>query len=575
MGLKENIISTLELYSDLLELKGENPFKISAIRNGANVLRQLEGEIEPLIQSGEIKNLKGIGKGLLALINEYNERHAILDFEKLRKQYPPSLLDMFNIRGLGAKKVKVIYDTLKISSLLELEEACRANKLSQVKGFGAKTEESILKSIALYKENSKLLSIAQGESSLNDILEKLIAMNSVKRAEPSGELRRWMEKFARLEFIVLTDRKSSFIDELKKAWDDAAEISSEALEQFSLSKEAAISAFVVEMVKHFPVPVFIYGVEKEEHYNEVLFKTTGSIGFISSLKLKDKADYSTEEKAFASAGMQYVIPEMREEGYFSLPETKRKNSELKLEDYKGLMHFHSTFSDGHNTVLEMFSAAEQFGFQYAAICDHSKSAFYANGLTEEKVLKQKEEIENLNLKIKAIQGIESDILRDGRLDYEPDFLKNFDFITASIHSIISLSEEEMTARIIKAVENEHTDMLSHPTGRLIFSREGYKMNIKKVIDACAANKVAIEINSNPKRLDLDWRNIYYAREKGCLFSINPDAHATKGIMEIRHGVKIARKGGIQPEEVINFFSLNDFITFLERKGRKTSIKQRI
>lgn len=575
MGFKENIISVLELYSDLLELKGENPFKISAFRNGANVLRQIEGEVEPLIQSGEIKNLKGIGKGLLAIITEYNERHAVLDFEKLKKEYPPSLLDLFKIRGLGAKKVKIIFDTLKIASLLELEEACRQKKLSGIKGFGAKSEESILKAILIYKENSKLLPIGQAESFSNEITNKLKELSSVKKAEPTGDYRRVMEKYTRLEFTAQISAKEAFLTEIKSVWQDAQELPQDALKDYSLWEKTASSAFAIETIERFPVPVAIFCTTGgETEYNELLFRTTGSSEFIDTLKLKNP-DYSSEEKIFESAKAPYVIPEMREKQYFGLAESKRKNSELRLEDFKGLMHFHSTYSDGHNTVLEMVSEMERLGFQYAVICDHSKAAFYANGLTEERALKQKEEIENLKLKIKVIQGIESDILRDGSLDYDQDFLKNFDFVAASIHSIVSLSEEEMTARIIKAVENEHTDMLSHPTGRLIFSREGYKLDIKKIIDACAANKTAIEINSNPNRLDLDWRNLYYAREKGCLFSINPDAHAIKGIMEIRHGIKIARKGGVQPEEVINFFTLNDYISFLERKGRRTSIKQRI
>lgn len=574
MGFKENIIQVLELYSDLLELKGENPFKISAFRNGANVLRETEGEIEPLIQSGEIKNLKGIGKGLMAIITEYNERHAVLDFEKLKKEYPPSLLDLFKIRGLGAKKVKVIYDVLKISSLLELEEACRQKKLSGIKGFGAKSEESILKAILSYKENSKLLPIGQAENFSEQIISKLKALGSVKKADTTGDFRRVMEKYTRLEFAVLVADREAFAAELKTVWQDAQVASHEIIQTYPVSEKTASSSFVMEMIEEFPVPVLLFCALGEEEYSELLFYTTGSSGFISSLNLND-ADFSSEEKLFASIKAPYVIPEMREKQYFDLPESKRKNSELRLEDFKGLMHFHSTYSDGHNTLTEMVTEMERLGFQYAVICDHSKAAFYANGLTEERALKQKEEIEKLKLKIKVIQGIESDILRDGSLDYTQEFLKNFDFVAASIHSIVSLSEEEMTARIVKAVENEHTDMLSHPTGRLIFSREGYKLDIKKIIDACSANKTAIEINSNPNRLDLDWRNLYYAREKGCLFSINPDAHSTRGIMEIRHGIKIARKGGVQPEEVINFFPLNDYIAFLERKGRSTSIKKRI
>lgn len=248
----------------------------------------------------------------------------------------------------------------------------------------------------------------------------------------------------------------------------------------------------------------------------------------------------------------------------------KQNSDISINNFKGLLHFHTTYSDGKNTLIEMLREAEKEGFKFAAVCDHSKSASYANGLSEGRVLLQKQEIRTImsELQLHLFHGIESDIIQDGSLDYRDDFLSNFDFVVASVHSGFHMEQDKMTNRIIKAVENLHTDLLGHPTGRLLLSRDSYKVNLKKIIDACAANKVAIEINANPHRLDLDWRMIYYAREKGCLFAINPDAHSTGDISFIKYGVMIGRKGGLQSTELINFFNVNEFKKFLNRKIKR-------
>jgi DNA polymerase (family 10) len=234
---------------------------------------------------------------------------------------------------------------------------------------------------------------------------------------------------------------------------------------------------------------------------------------------------------------------------------------------QGFFHFHTTYSDGSNSLEEMIIGASNRGYNYFAVCDHSKSAVYANGLNEQRIIKQKEEIKLVSQKlgVRIFHGIESDILINGDLDYERDFLQNFDFIVASVHSVFSLGEEEMTNRLIRAVENPFTDVLGHPSGRLLLARDSYKINFKKVIDACASNRVAIEINANPFRLDLDWRNIFYAREKECLISINPDAHSVDDINYDKYGIMVARKAGLQVKEVINCFSLSEFIHYLNRK----------
>ena len=287
--------------------------------------------------------------------------------------------------------------------------------------------------------------------------------------------------------------------------------------------------------------------------------------FRSKLKINDSSGCA--ENCFQQNNLPYVAPPMREKQYFDAPDKLRVQSDISFSDFKGLLHFHTDWSDGQNTLPEMLSEAENLGFEYAAVCDHSKSAFYANGLSKEQILKQKVEIDSLksSQNIKIFQGIESDILNNGSLDYDNDFLLTFDFVTASIHSNFNMSKNEMTARIIKAIEAPFTDLFAHPTGRLLLRRNGYPVDIKKILDACAANDVAIEINASPFRLDLDWRNIYYAREIGCKFAINPDAHSTAGISNIKYGIMVAQKAGLQKSELINHYTEKEFISFINRK----------
>jgi len=300
----------------------------------------------------------------------------------------------------------------------------------------------------------------------------------------------------------------------------------------------------------------------------VLFITTGAEDFISELTIPK--NISSERNCFKANNLQYVAPPMREKPYFHAPTNLRTSGNISFTDFKGLLHFHSDWSDGQNTLSEMLTEAENLGFEYAAVCDHSKSAFYANGLTEQRVLKQKDEICKLNENqpITIFHGIESDILNSGELDYNEDFMHNFNFVVVSIHSNFTLTEDEMTKRIIRAIESPFTDLLAHPTGRLLLRRNGYSLDIKKILEACAANNVAIEINASPFRLDLDWRNIYYARELGCKFAINPDAHSIKGISNIKFGIMIAQKEGLQNNELINNYTETEFVSFLNRKLKR-------
>ncbi len=548
---RKDTIALLENIADIMDFKGENKFKVGAYRNGAISIRKFEGDFARAVEQKELEKIKGIGKGLQAVIYEYFEKGESPLYKQLRKEVPAGIEQLLGIKGLGAKKIDLLYNELGISSIGELEYACRENRLAMLKGFGEATQNKILNEIERLKYHSKFVLLNTAYEFADEIIAKLEKVPEVLKIEISGELRRGLEIISAINLVLFISDRKKFLQKLKT--------------QLDYEIEGDIAA----VTGYFSVPVNLYVTYSEDEFNKTLFITTGSDAFLHKLGANPlKLKGATEEEIFKSLKSSYVIPEMREEEYFKVNKKALTAApDLDEKEFKGLLHFHTVYSDGRNTLDEMIGAAVERGFKYAAVCDHSKAAFYANGLSEERILKQKDEAAKISEEndIYLFQGIESDILADGNLDYSDDFLNNFHFVTASIHSRFSMDEAQMTARILRAVENPHTDLLAHPSGRLLLSREPYKFDVKKVIDACAANNVAIEINSNPRRLDLDWRWIYYAREKGCLFSINPDAHSIKEIDLIKYGVITGRKGGLTNGEVINCFVLAEFKKFLKRK----------
>ena len=554
---KKSSVNLLNSIADIMEFKSENPFKIGAFRNGAIVISRLEGDFQNIIEEKKLNEIKGIGKGLQAVIYEYFEKGESELLNSLKKEIPEGIEELLKIRGLGAKKIKHLYDKLEITNIGELEQACKENRIRLLKGFGETTQKKILEEINKLKIYSKFVRLNVGNKLAEEILNKLRNLNSVQKVELSGELRRGAEVVSAIDFVANISDEAEFFVELKEVF----------------SYKTDLNKILLDV--EYAIPVTVHFVKTESEFASVLLTTTGSDYFLSQLNLvKNNFEGETEEEIFESVNQEYVIPEMREKEYFEAEVSFRENSNLTLKEFKGMLHFHTDYSDGRNTFSEMISAAKEFGYSFAVVCDHSKTAFYANGLTEERVIQQKEDAQKISeeLNFPILQGIESDILQNGELDFSTDFLNNFNFIVASVHSRFNMLEAEMTRRIIKAIENEHTDVLGHPSGRLLLAREPYKFEIEKIIDACAANRVAIELNSNPQRLDIDWRMIYYAREKGCLFSINQDAHSIDELDLLRYGIKMGRKGGLQKEEVINCFEFDKFKKFLKRKITNRLVK---
>ncbi|MDP3150123.1 MAG: DNA polymerase/3'-5' exonuclease PolX [Ignavibacteria bacterium] len=557
MAEKKEIINLLDEIADLLEFRSENPFKISAFRNGSNSIRKINEDINELVNSGKLKEVKGIGKGIYGVIEEYCSHGFSTALEELKKDIPESLFELFLIHGLGPKKIAQLFNQEKISSIDELRTACIENKLVTVKGFGEKIQQKILEEIKQLEANKKLLLIHFAEREVDKIKSILERIHFIKKFEFTGEVRRTREVYSSIEVLVLVEPGKT--EELTHVLQTEIEIDD-------------VSEGMIKSDVAFNLPLTIHIADSDKDFINRLFVTTGSMEFLRKINYSSDIHIAkSEEEIFTLMNSIYIAPEMREEEFFLLRRHELKlPSILTTKHLKGFLHFHTTYSDGLFPLEEMVSSAKNLGYEYFAVCDHSKTAAYANGLSEQRILLQRKEIEVIAAKNdwRLLQGIESDILTNGDLDYPAEILQEFQFVVASVHSNFSLSEDDMTKRIIKAVENPFTDVLGHPTGRLLLHRAPFKHDIKKIIDACSRNNVAIEINAHPNRLDLDWRNIFYAREQGCLFSINADAHSLENIALAKYGVTIARKGGIQPEEVINCFSNKDFSKFLNRKVKR-------
>lgn len=459
---------------------------------------------------------------------------------------------------MGPKKIAFIWNTLGIESPGELLYACNENRLAQAKGFGQKTQDSVKQSIEFLFANAHKFHYAKLEHLASEILDALNELDALTNLSLTGAIRRKCEVLDELEYCagILGDENdfASFIDERLKP---------EKLE---------VNGTEISFLINQSIPVKIYCCSDDDFYY-TLFETTASAAHIQQLKLQQRLpssnSFQTEEDIYTSVGLTFIEPEMRE----GLSEvTMALNNKLpqliELSDLKGILHNHSTYSDGQNTLEEMAVYAKQLGYQYLGICDHSKAAQYAGGLNEAKIEQQHHEIDLLNKKLggfKIFKGIECDILGDGQLDYDQTVWKTFDFIVASVHSNLKMTEEKAMSRLLRAIENPYTTMLGHPTGRLLLMREGYPINHKKIIDACAANGVVIEINAHPYRLDLDWRYIDYALNKGVKLSINPDAHHTEGYHDMHYGVCVARKGGLYKEMCFNALSLVEIETYFSQR----------
>jgi len=539
----------------LIELTGGNMFRARAFSNAARTIERLEIPVAELIATAQLTEIKGIGSGLASQIQEILEYGSFEVRDSLLGALPPGLLDVLSVKGLGAKKARVLWQTLSIQSLDDLEAAAVAGRIAELDGFAEKSQNSILENISQLRSYQGKRRGAEAFPIANHIESLLNEIPSVSEVILVGELARKMEIVETIAFVVTMDDPAPIEFE-------GLDFQSESVEEGLLQRAVLESGLKLEIM-----------CTDTKRAGIATLVGTGPQGFVDDWKSLglDSMTASTEDALFAAASVAYIVPELRD-----LPNALSRASELAAlpllqdADLRGIVHNHSTYSDGAHTLREMSLATRERGFEYFGICDHSQSLKIAHGMSVETLMRQKAEIQALNEEFASdggspftvFFGVESDILKDGSLDYEDEVLAEFDFLVASVHVGFNMSETEATDRVIRAVANPFTTILGHPTGRLILKREGYPLNHLAVLEACAHYGVSIELNANPYRLDLDWRWIEKAAELSVPVSINPDAHSIEQLDLMKWGVFAARKGGLTASGCLNALNVADFRAFI-------------
>ncbi len=559
----DEIIRQLRLATQLLELHDENQFKIRSYQNAVFALEKVNESFSTL-SAAQLAAIQGVGKSIAEKIGQLNAEGTFPELENLIAQTPEGVIDILNLKGIGPKKVRTIWKELGIESTDALLQACEEDQIAKLKGFGEKTQENIKQSLLFQQSASGKLHYAEAEM-VAALVTKPLA-EAGYQVQLTGQMARKVEVIDCIQVAAAAETPlpvHQLLDGVRGLRKDEKKTAPFA---WRGSLEGSELLVEVQMVKptRFVNQAFLFSATAE-HLSYV--NDSGK----SLLQVALTQPQPSEEAIYTEANLPYIIPELREGLFeFDLAQSGKLKDIVEFSDLKGILHNHTTYSDGKNTLTEMAFSCKEMGYQYVGITDHSKSAFYANGLHEERIRKQHAEIDELNKQLapfRIFKGIESDILNDGLLDYEDDVLATFDFIVASVHANLKMDEAKATQRLIKAIENPYTTILGHPTGRLLLRREGYPINHRKVIDACAANEVVIEINANPWRLDIDWRWLPYALNKGVMISINPDAHAIEGYHDMQYGVHMARKGGLTKDMTFNAFTVEQIAAYFQARKK--------
>lgn len=550
-----SIADIFSLLSKLSDIHGENSFKVKSYSSAAFTIERLTMQLAD-IEIDKIYSIKGIGENTGNKIIEIITTGQLKQLVELIEKTPKGIIEMMGIKGIGPKKISTIWKELEIETLGELLYACNENRLTLYKGFGEKTQNNIKDAIEFYLSNQGNFLYAQIENYVSSFEEKLKNNFPKNNFLITGKYRRQCEIIESIEWV--TDCEKNILSAFLLS------------HQFNkLEENDKKMTFKGEE----NILIEFYFSTSEELFS-TLFKTSCSNLFFEnwSKKYLTPIKINSEEEIFSFQNIPFIPSYLREDNF----DFKRINSFssqkiISVKDIFGIIHSHSTWSDGSNSIDEMVNAAKEKNFQYLVISDHSKTAFYAQGLKEEQIVAQHKLIDELNEKFKPFKifkSIESDILNDGSLDYSINVLKTFDIVIASIHSNLKMTEEKAMMRLLNAIENPYTSILGHMTGRLLLSRNGYPVDYKKIIDACAANKVAIELNAHPRRLDIDWREIHYALDKGVLISINPDAHSIDGFDDVKYGVLVAQKAGVTIQQNLSCYNLQDFEKFVAEQKKK-------
>jgi DNA polymerase (family 10) len=550
----KDVSAVLQETADLIELTDGNPHRARAFSRAARSLNDLDEAARARVAAGTLTEVSGIGDAMADHVSKILETGTFDLHDELLNAVPPGLLEVMRVKGLGTKRTRRLWSELDVTSLDDLEHAAETDRITSLDGFGPKTQSNILENVRQLRAYDAQWRFADAWSTVTALLDDLRALDVVERAEPTGPLRRHLETVDHAEIAVATD--------------DADALEAALADRLPAPPTREDGRLTTTLPDGLPLHVH---VAVPARFGTALWRTTGTDthceAFADAYGVPD--DHASEADLFADAGLPVIPPELREEGdELDAAAQDALPSLLTVEDLQGCLHNHSTYSDGSDSLQRMAEAARSKGFSYFGICDHSQSLQIASGLSPDEVREQDEAVRDLNESFsddfRVFHGIESDVRRDGSLDYEDDLLSLFDFVVASVHTGFSMTEAEATERVVRAVRNPHTRILGHPTGRLLLVREGYPLDHARVIDACAEHDVAIELNANPYRLDLDWRWVRRATDQDVLISINPDAHATDEIDYVRWGVAVGRKGWLTPEQCLNAKSLDDFTDWVER-----------
>ncbi len=562
-----------------LELSGENPFKVRAFNGAAHAIESITGSIEKIAGEGRLREIRGIGKGVEDVVQELLKTGQSSLLRDLKEPFPDTIGELFALSGLGPKRIKILWEKLKLSTIGELEYACKENRLLKLDGFGRRSQDNILRAIEFKKRYRDLHLLSETTEIANEILGAIHRSNRFEQAVIAGSLRRGKSVLKDVDILLSTHphRKNGTVKELFLSLADGGEPLAYGPTKISIHRGGIQIDFRIVEQSSFPCALQHFTGSKE--HNTILRARARRMGF----KLNEYGLYRgqkptatpSEESIYRELGLSYIPPQIREGGEeIESASRGRLPTLIEPEDVRGMIHVHSNYSDGLNSIEEIALACKIRGFSYLCLADHSQSAFYAHGLSQERVRTQLEEVREINRRLAPFRvfcGIESDILSDGSLDYPESILKWFDFVIGSIHSKLSMSPDEATSRLTKAIRNPYLTIIGHISGRLLLSREGYGYDEEKVLAALCEERVVLEHNCNPHRLDPDWPLLKRAAQKGILITLGPDAHSVQGLDDIEYGTIMAQKGWLERKDVINTLSSNEFDNFLKERKKSKGI----
>jgi len=569
---KKAVAQVLEQIAAFLELKGENQFRIRAFRTAARAVGGFAGDLREGLDEGTLAATKGVGPATLQIVSEIVTTGRASLLEELREQIAPGLVEMLAISGLGVAKIRQIHDVLDIDSVPELEAAALDGRLAKLPRFGPKTSENILKGIAYLRHASAYRLLHHASDEAEGLRAALERMPGVVRAVVAGDARRRAEVVRDLVLVLVADVAPGELFKRLNQLPGVLEFAGQDDRRVTLRFAGGASAQIVVTTPVNFGAVLAHATGSEAHLGDLAAHAAARDFALTGAALWRGSTFvaTPDEPAFyAALGLDYVEPELREgQGEVAAAAEHRLPRLIERSDLRGLLHCHTRYSDGSNTVEELALACREAGYQYVGITDHSQAAAYAGGLRPDDLARQADEIDAVNQRLdgfRVLKGVEADILQDGRIDFDDAVLARLDFVIASIHTRFNMGEREMTARILAAMDNPHLTIIGHPTGRLLLSRDPYGLDLDAVIEKEAATGVALEINADPHRLDLDWRGVRRARARGARISIGADAHNVAGLANVEYGVGIARKAWLGATDVLNAHPVDEFLASAARR----------